>query len=172
MRINGTAASYLAPTPQPEHFSAAQKAQNASRAMGGLAAPGIIVDISPKTWNAYNLNKETQKANAIAKASGGGLKSVTPGECQTCKNRSYQDVSDDPSVSFQSAAHISPGQAASRVLSHEYEHVSNEKARAENEGREIISQSVTLQTAFCPECGRIYVSGGTTRTISADVPDS
>ena len=35
-------------------------------------------------------------------------------ECQTCKNRKYQDGSDEM-VSFKSAAHISPQAAAGRV---------------------------------------------------------
>ena len=33
-------------------------------------------------------------------------------ECQTCKNREYQDRSDDPGVSFNSAAKINPISAA------------------------------------------------------------
>lgn len=45
-------------------------------------------------------------------------------ECQTCKNRKYQDGSDEM-VSFKSAAHISPQAAAGRVRAHEGEHVSN-----------------------------------------------
>ena len=45
-------------------------------------------------------------------------------ECQTCKNRKYQDGSDEM-VSFKSAAHISPEASASRVRAHEQEHVSN-----------------------------------------------
>ena len=39
-------------------------------------------------------------------------------ECQTCKNRKYQDGSDEM-VSFKSAAHISPESAAARVRAHE-----------------------------------------------------
>ena len=39
-------------------------------------------------------------------------------ECQTCKNRKYQDGSDEM-VSFKSAAHISPQAAAGRVRAHE-----------------------------------------------------
>ena len=31
----------------------------------------------------------------------------------------------------------------------------------------MVSQSVTYHTAICPECGRAYVSGGTTRTVTA-----
>ncbi len=90
--------------------------------------------------------------------------SKKPGEeCETCKKRKYQDGSDEM-VSFKSAAHISPESAAARVRAHEQEHVSNAyKKAAENDGK-VISASVSIQTAVCPECGRTYVSGGTTHT--------
>ena len=86
--------------------------------------------------------------------------------CETCASRRYVDQSDDPSVSFQTPTHISPGASASMVMAHEREHVTNEQAKADREGREVVSQSVSLQTAICPECSRVYVSGGTTRTIT------
>lgn len=85
------------------------------------------------------------------------------GECETCKNRKYQDGSDEM-VSFKSAAHISPNAAASVVRSHEQEHVSNAYAKASTGNGKVVRASVTLQTAICPECGRSYVSGGTTNT--------
>lgn len=87
----------------------------------------------------------------------------SPAECETCKNRKYQDGSDEM-VSFKSAAHISPGASAARVMSHEQEHVSNAyKDAAQNNGQ-VISCNVTLKTAVCPECGRSYVAGGETST--------
>lgn len=88
-------------------------------------------------------------------------------ECQTCKERKYQDGSDDPGVSFKTASHIDPELAASKVRGHEMEHVVREQAKALREDREVVSQSVSYQTAICPECGRAYVSGGTTRTTTA-----
>lgn len=91
---------------------------------------------------------------------------VGDGECQTCKNRKYQDVSDDSGVSYQTPTKISPGNAASAVVGHEQEHVVRNQAKAEREGREVVSQSVALHTAICPECGKAYVSGGTTRTVT------
>jgi hypothetical protein len=87
-------------------------------------------------------------------------------ECKTCAERKYQDGSDDPGVSFKTAAHISPDQAAAKVRSHEYEHVVREQAKAEREDREVVSQSVQLHTSICPECGRSYVSGGVTNTVT------
>jgi len=94
-----------------------------------------------------------------------------PGECKTCESRRYVDQSDDASVSFQTPTHISPNMSAAAVASHENEHVSNERSRADREGREIISQSVSLTYDCCPECGRNYVSGGTTRTTSISKSD-
>lgn len=93
-------------------------------------------------------------------------KALPTKECKTCKNRKYQDGSCDPGVSFKSPTKIDPGQSARVVRSHEHEHVVRERANAEREGREIISQTVVLRTSVCPECGRIYVSGGITRTVT------
>ncbi len=89
------------------------------------------------------------------------------GECKTCEKRKYQDGSDDPGVSFKSATHVDPKVAASAVRGHEMEHVVRERAKAEREGRRVVSQSVTYHTGICPECGKFYVSGGTTRTVTA-----
>ncbi len=94
------------------------------------------------------------------------LKRMDEIECQTCANRRYQDESDDSSVSMQSPTKVAPGAAASAVRKHEYEHVNNEQADAEQEDREIVSQSVRLHTDICPECGKVYVSGGETRTTT------
>lgn len=88
-------------------------------------------------------------------------------ECQTCAKRKYQDGSNDPGVSFKTPAHISAENAASVVRGHEMEHVSHEQAKAEQEDRKVVQQSVTLHTDICPECGKVYVSGGTTRTVTA-----
>ena len=90
-------------------------------------------------------------------------KRVSPAECETCKNRKYQDGSDEM-VSFKSAQHISPQAAMSRVRGHEQEHVSNAyKDAAQNNGK-VLQASVSIQTSVCPECGRTYVSGGLTHT--------
>lgn len=84
-------------------------------------------------------------------------------ECQTCKNRKYQDGSDEM-VSFKSPKHVSPESAASAVRAHEQEHVSNAYKKAATDDGKVISASVSIHTAICPECGRTYVSGGTTHT--------
>jgi len=41
-----------------------------------------------------------------------------------------------------------------------------EGAEAEVENREVVSQSVTLHNGVCPECGKVYVAGGETRTTT------
>lgn len=87
-------------------------------------------------------------------------------ECQTCKNRRYQDDSDDSGVSFQSATHVDPSAAYSAVRSHENEHVARNKTQAEQNGQKIVFQTVTIHRAICPECGRSYVSGGVTHTVA------
>lgn len=86
-----------------------------------------------------------------------------PSECETCKNRKYQDGSDE-NVSFKAAAHISPEASGARVRGHEQEHVSNAYKKAAEGNGKVIQASVSLKTAICPECGRSYVSGGTTST--------
>lgn len=93
-------------------------------------------------------------------------KALEEGECQTCEKRKYQDGSDDMGVSFQTPTNIAPEQAASAVRGHENEHVVRERAKADREDRRVVSQSVTLHTDICPECGKAYVSGGTTRTVT------
>lgn len=101
----------------------------------------------------------------------GAQKAAEEGECQTCKERKYQDGSDDMGVSFKTPTRIDPDQAASAVRGHEMEHVYREQAKARQENRRVVSQNVTYHTAICPECGRAYVSGGTTRTVTAANPE-
>ena len=153
----------------PLNFYTPQTAMPARQAMpvppdraAALVGPAATVDISPEAWAAYTRDK-VQKDSGVTQ---GGVNALAPQECQTCKNRKYVDQSDDPSVSFQTPTNISPGQSAAVVMSHELEHVANEQARAEKEGRKIVSQTVSLSMAVCPECGRSYVSGGTTRTVT------
>ena len=90
-------------------------------------------------------------------------KTSSPAECQTCKQRKYQDGSDE-NVSFKSPTHISPNSAGAAVRAHEGEHVSNAYSKAAKDGGKVMQASVAIHTAVCPECGRTYVSGGTTTT--------
>jgi len=73
------------------------------------------------------------------------------------------DRSNDPSVSFQAPTHLSPGQAASAVAAHENEHVVHNAQNAQENGM-VAHSTVTIRHGICPECGRTYVAGGTTRT--------
>lgn len=92
-----------------------------------------------------------------------GYDYYTSGECQTCKNRKYQDGSNE-NVSFKAATHISPEAAAGAVRAHEGEHVSNAYTKAAQNNGKVIRASVTIHTSVCPECGKTYVSGGVTDT--------
>ena len=94
------------------------------------------------------------------------LKKIGVIDCKTCAERTYVDGSDDPGVSFKTPGKIAPEVSASVVLSHELEHVSNEQAKAQAEDREVVSQSVTLHASICPECGKSYIAGGVTKTVT------
>lgn len=106
--------------------------------------------------------ENTEKGGKVASFQDGFKKN----SCQTCNERKYQDGSNDPSVSFKTPTKVPSYAAAAAVRGHEAEHVSHEQNKAKLENRRIISQSVQIHTGICPECGRIYISGGTTRTVS------
>lgn len=139
--------------------------------ISGSAQAGKNISTSGKQDEAYPVPGRQENAFAIPgrqekeekeRKERLGIKDPTE-ECQTCKNRKYQDGSDEM-VSFKSAAHISPESAASAVRAHEQEHVSNAYKKAATGNGKVISASVSIHTAVCPECGRTYVSGGTTHT--------
>ncbi|MCL2226235.1 MAG: hypothetical protein FWB97_01200 [Oscillospiraceae bacterium] len=93
------------------------------------------------------------------------LEALEPsGMCETCSTRRYVDDSDDASVSFQTPTTINASQSGVTVAAHEGEHVNNERENARREDRVVVHQSVTMTAACCPECGRMYFSGGVTRT--------
>lgn len=131
----------------------------------GQMAPANQIDLNAQAGPAYQLdikNKNNWYDPEIRK-----MKQTGQIECQTCKERTYQDGSNDPGVSFKAPGHISPENSAAVVQSHEQEHVVNEQASARNEGRKVVSQSVRIYSAVCPECGKVYVAGGETRTTTA-----
>lgn len=117
-------------------------------------------------YNNYNLGPSmsvgTNPLDPDAEKKVGKVSS--PGECQTCKNRKYQDGSNEADVSFKAAAHISPEAAGAAVRAHEGMHVSNAYEKAAKGNGKVVQASVSIHTAVCPECGRTYVSGGTTST--------
>jgi len=173
MRIDNTFPAFYVRLPQDvaivARFSPTAQTNSASpegilgaglRPQRGM--PGVVVDISPEGWAAYRQSMAEEGSAA------GPVAAMEELRCATCDSRRYQDDSNDPSVSFQMPTHISPEQSAAMVRAHEYEHVANEQARADREGRRVISQTVTLHSAICPDCGRVYTSGGVTRTVTAD----
>ncbi len=115
-----------------------------------------IGSIGGVNTTSYQIGFSSANAKQVEKTS-------SPTECQTCKNRKYVDGSDE-NVSFKSATHISPEAAMGAVSAHEGEHVANAYAKAAEGGGEVVNASVSIHTAICPECGRSYVAGGTTRT--------
>lgn len=114
-------------------------------------------------YTSYVTNKNHINPGNVKNATADTNK-VQPEECQTCKNRKYKDGSDEM-VSFKTPANISPEQSFSRVMGHEQEHVANARAEGQKENKELVSVSVSLKTAVCPECGESYVAGGTTTTV-------
>jgi hypothetical protein len=125
---------------------------------------------------ASQLSPEHSQANGPVNAQASSATSKTdpllnPKECETCKRRKYQDGSNDPGVSMKAPTAVAPENAASAVIAHEFEHVFREQDAARREGREVVSQSVQIHTSVCPECGRVYVSGGKTTTVSREKTD-
>jgi hypothetical protein len=108
-------------------------------------------------------NEQEAKDAGLNSAQIRGLKKAGQIECSTCANRMYQDGSDE-NVSFKSAAHLSPTAAGEAVRAHEGEHVSNAYKKAAMNNGKVLSTGVAIHMAVCPECGRSYVSGGTTYT--------
>lgn len=127
-------------------------------------------DSAEKIQNPLNARKGEENENQPGSQKVGAesaQEAIESGKCQTCEKRKYQDGSDDMGVSFQTPTRIAPEQVAAAVRGHENEHVVRERAKAQQEDRKVVSQSVTLHTDICPECGKVYISGGTTRTVTA-----
>jgi len=152
---------YVSPVAAPQAAQPATPVPQEAPRGGNLFGPAAVLEISPEGRAAYEAGG-SGKENTSGVAAVEGMK-----ECETCKNRKYVDVSNDSSVSFQTPTRVSPEAAMSAVAAHEGEHVRNEQAKADKDGRKVLSQSVSIHTSICPECGRVYVSGGETRTVTA-----
>ena len=126
----------------------------AASSFSGISKPSVSDAPSVSPFSADKANEQSRTGKAEKK-----------GECQTCKERKYVDGSDEGNVSFKAPGHIAPEASAGVVMSHEKEHVANAKREGNKPGNELISATVSLKTAICPECGRSYVAGGTTRTL-------
>lgn len=167
---------------------ASAPAQTSAASVPGASAPGVYQEIPgdpaslarratlPQAYPAElaarmrTVYPQDQPGQAVetdaALGAEGAQKAADEGRCETCEKRKYQDGSDDISVSYQTPTKIDPDAAPAAVRGHEMEHVYHEQAKAQREGRKVVSQTVTLHTDICPECGRVYISGGTTRTVT------
>jgi len=114
----------------------------------------ITGTLSYQPAHVLNPGESTQTKN--------GYKS-SPAECETCKNRKYQDGSNEM-VSYKAPTHISPEASSGAVRAHEREHVANAYAKEASGNAKVLQASVSIKTAICPECGRSYVAGGETNT--------
>lgn len=120
-----------------------------------------------KDGESFSFSKSGTAAKEHLKNKHDGFEKDCPDcQCETCRNRRYKDDSNDSAVSFQSASTMSPAQASYRVRGHEMEHVRRERIKADNEGKRVVSQTVRILTDTCEECGKIYVSGGLTKTVT------
>lgn len=127
-------------------------------------------DTDPVKLDASGKPVRTDQTTGTEDAKSG--RKVEKGECQTCKNRKYVDGSNENDVSFKTPGHIDPGNAASTVMAHEKQHVANAIAEGSKPNKQLVSATVTLHTSVCPECGRVYVSGGTTHTTMRTTKES
>ena len=132
-------------------------------------------DSKPRTKDFSHHHVILNPGEPLTKAPG---RTSSPAECSTCANRKYQDGSDESDVSFQTPTHISPSIAASVILSHEREHVANAYAKEHDTSvnhshkhAHVDSAKVQLKTDICPECGRVYFSGGVTNTVISYTDD-
>ena len=130
-------------------------------ALGSSVQPAPLAN--DKTTPEDPSKQSIQEDRATAKAMDDEFKQA----CETCKKRMYQDGSNDPGVSFKSPANIDPSVSASVVMGHEQEHVAHEKSKAQQEGGKVLYQSVQLHSGICPECGRMYTAGGSTKTVTS-----
>ncbi len=128
-------------------------AYNPTAVTGVRAARGVSPESDGTAQAAVDGAKDAERSGRVKQS-----------ECQTRKNRKYVDGSNENDVSFKTPGHIDPGNSAAAVMGHEREHVANAVAEGNKENKELLSVSVTLKTSVCPECGRVYVSGGETST--------
>ena len=122
---------------------------------------------APYIRNNNSIRNNNNNVNNIVQEAAAKTPLSEVGVCKTCASRTYQDGSNDIGVSLKSPTRIDPSSAPSLVASHEQEHVANNQRSAEKSGGDVIFQNVTLTTNICPECKRVYVSGGVTRAAIA-----
>lgn len=142
-------------------------ARDAEPQAAAAALPGAAVQNAPKTGDVPGLiAPAAEGAQGSREDEIKDMKRLGAIRCATCESRRYQDGSDDSGVSFQTPQHIAPQASIGRVRAHESEHVRREDAKADREDRRVISQTVSIKMATCPECGRSYAAGGITKTVT------
>ena len=166
--INGIGSGYY--DPYTAALSTSARANAASGTKSSAAEGSSVVPQSQQVKlpgheiSPYAVTNEAEAREAgLSEGQIRGLKKSGKIECATCAGRMYQDGSDE-NVSFKSAAHLSPNAAGAAVRSHEGEHVSNAYKKASMNNGKVLRASVSIHMSICPECGRSYVSGGTTST--------
>lgn len=121
-----------------------------------------------KLQNSMNENAIGTETNDVRRLEQAGKDVAGIGgheECQTCANRKYVDGSNEMDVSFKAPGHISPESSKAQVSAHEQMHVANARAEGSKENKELVSASVRIKMARCPECGVSYAAGGETTTV-------
>ncbi len=140
-----------------DSFRNLQQSNNTNLSKNLVYNTGIKNDVENKTTAGVQ-KKEVNKTKT--------------GDCQTCKERRYQDGSMDSGVSFKSPTKLTPEQASSAVISHEKEHYTREAQNAKSENKDVLVNSIRLHSSICPDCGRSYISGGETTTVTRTRPNS
>ena len=130
---------------------------------GNIAPSSTILNTNQVAGNVYDSSRVDETSVSDAKLR--QLKRSGAVECEACKTRKYQDGSNESDVSFKAPGHISASKSAATVMSHEQEHVQNAYEKAAKGNGKVVSATVSLKTAICPECGRSYVAGGVTNTM-------
>ncbi|MCL2081940.1 MAG: hypothetical protein FWH04_01715 [Oscillospiraceae bacterium] len=125
--------------------------------------PGVILDVTSGVGSDGTIQADPYK-QIYTPGAVPGMKDSSEDEnkpCQACQNRVYIDQSNDGGVSFKGGGKIAPGAAASVVMSHEREHVAIAQREALSKNSNV-QTSVRIHTDVCPECKKVYVSGGMT----------
>jgi hypothetical protein len=84
-----------------------------------------------------------------------------PVECSSCASRTYV------CSSGATTSGVSSNNSASFVAAHEADHLSDQRADAESQGKDVVAQNMRMYTSLCGECGKVYVSGGKAETLTA-----
>lgn len=123
----------------------------------------ISYDYNFSVYPNYAVNNPAYTVGAVNRVAGAQpvngeravkeLGKAKPSECMTCKNRKYVDRSNDMGVSFKTPTRVSPQSSYAAVSAHENQHVGGAVGQGSQPDARLISVSVRLKMAVCPECG-------------------